>query len=202
MPRRIALQPTITARPSHVGRPRPQGRRIPQRAATALLTLRTRWSVEILAHIARGGVRFVQLLHQFHMSRDGLRATLDELLAAGLIMRNPGYGHPLRPEYVLTDCGRPVAAACAHIVARLGRTGREPLHRRRWALQALAAMTRATWFNDVKAELPGVTSRALTTVLRSLASEGLILRRIEPTSPPRVGYHLTPAGKRLAALLA
>lgn len=143
----------------------------------------------------------MQLLHRFRMSRDGLRATLDELLEAELIQRNPGYGHALRSEYILTEAGVPVSLACSRIVARLGRAGREPLHRRRWALQALAAMNRAMWFNDIKAELPGVTSRALTIVLRRLVAEGLVIRTTVPTSPPRVQYRFTAAGRRIARLL-
>ncbi len=30
-------------------------------------------------------------------------------MALGLVIRNPGYGHPLRPEYILTPEGHAAA---------------------------------------------------------------------------------------------
>ena len=70
---------------------------------------RHRWALPILAHLSgTGGSRFVPLAAALGMSRDALRQTLDSLMALGLVTPNPGYGHPTRPEYILTDEGRRV----------------------------------------------------------------------------------------------
>jgi DNA-binding HxlR family transcriptional regulator len=47
---------------------------------------------------------------------ESVRRALAGLVARRLVSRNPGYGHPLRPEYVLTPAGARVAPACALLV--------------------------------------------------------------------------------------
>ena len=54
--------------------------------------------------------------------------------------RNPGYGHPLRPEYVLTTQRRGAARRCAALLAR-GRRRASLL--RKWSLPVLAALAAA-----------------------------------------------------------
>ena len=46
------------------------------------------------------------MLARLGLSRSMLTASLTQLIEAGWLQRNPGHGHPLRPEYVLTDAGR------------------------------------------------------------------------------------------------
>src|SRR5947208_12763974 len=77
-----------------------------------------RWAPPALALLGeRGGARFVELQRRLDVGRESLRRALDSLLDAGLARRNEGYGHPLRPEYVLTAKGRRAARAAAGVVA-------------------------------------------------------------------------------------
>ena len=58
-----------------------------------------RWLVPVLGEIgAAGGARFAVLVARLGISPPSLRRTLAAAEAAGLVMPNPGYGHPLRPE--------------------------------------------------------------------------------------------------------
>src|SRR3546814_2698980 len=58
-----------------------------------------RWLVPLLADLAsRKGARLVELIHRLGLSRDSLTRTLQAAAAPGWVRRNPGNGHPLRPE--------------------------------------------------------------------------------------------------------
>lgn len=52
-------------------------------------------------------------------------------------------------------------------------------------------------FNAIKRRLAGVTQKALTDTLRRLEKNGLVERRVIPTSPVAVEYSLTPLGRTL-----
>src|ERR687883_1420320 len=76
-----------------------------------------RWSAPVLAELQRQkGSRFAALAGTLGVGRESLRRTLESLLELGLVARNPGYGHPLRPEYVLTPRGADVARRCARLL--------------------------------------------------------------------------------------
>ena len=45
----------------------------------------------------------MELQRRLDVTRDSLRRALDALIALGYVRRNEGYGHPLRPEYLITD---------------------------------------------------------------------------------------------------
>jgi DNA-binding HxlR family transcriptional regulator len=47
------------------------------------------------------GERFVTLVNRLGASKDAVSATLAQLIDDGVVQRNPGYGHPLRPEYLV-----------------------------------------------------------------------------------------------------
>src|SRR5919202_4724071 len=77
-----------------------------------------RWSAPVLAELRRTrGTRFVVLAKALGVGRESLRRTLDALIELGLVRRNPGYGHPLRPEYLLTRRGAAVARRCSRLLA-------------------------------------------------------------------------------------
>src|ERR671932_1580387 len=77
-----------------------------------------RWSAAVLAELRRTrGTRFVVLSKSLGVGRESLRRTLDALIELGLVRRNPGYGHPLRPEYLLTRRGEAVAGRLARLPA-------------------------------------------------------------------------------------
>ena len=67
-----------------------------------------RWSLPVLAEIGRTrGTRFATLTGRLGVTGESLRRTLAYLQEEGLVERNPGYGHPLRPEYLLTRARTP-----------------------------------------------------------------------------------------------
>ena len=74
---------------------------------------------------------------------------------------------------------------------------------RRWALAILwaAAEAGAVRFNEFKQTLEGIPPRTLAQRLADLEDAGLLERRVVDARPPRVEYRLTPAGRRLGALV-
>jgi len=52
-------------------------------------------------------------------------------------------------------------------------------------------------FNELKLDIPGISSKMLTTRLRELEDKGIVHREVKPTSPPSVEYSLTELGKEL-----
>ena len=158
---------------------------------------RYRWTLPILAQLARtGGSRFVPLTEALGLSRDALRQTLDELIDRGLVMPNPGYGHPTRPEYILTEEGQEVAPACAELVEHVRRTGLDPVAYRKWSLPTIAALTAPHGYGELRRAV-GATPRALTLALKDLLDAGVVDRRVHDEFPPRTTYRLTARGRAL-----
>lgn len=172
-----------------------------KKAAEALPALfHHKWSVPALAalHELGGGAKFVTLQSSLGTTRDSLRRTLAFMAGGGLVTRNPGYGHPMRPEYVLTPAGRRLAPACARLVKTLEQLKAEEVGRRKWVLPvALALATAGGRFNRMRAALGGVTPRALASALRDLRGAGIVERLLVDDTPPRTEYRLTRRGKRL-----
>ncbi|WP_405412775.1 winged helix-turn-helix transcriptional regulator [Streptomyces decoyicus] len=67
----------------------------------------------------------------------------------------------------------------------------------KWSMMVMAVLDKPTRFNEIKRRLEGVTQRVLTQTLRRLERNGMIVRRVLPTSPVGVEYSLTPLGKSL-----
>lgn len=57
-------------------------------------------------------------------------------------------------------------------------------------------------FAELRRRVPGVSQKMLSATLQSLARDGLVARRVEPTVPPRVHYRLTELGHSLEVPLA
>lgn len=192
-----------------VARPLSTQRFIPDPDLARLLD--SRWSVPVLAELHRGsagvsglsggGAKFVTLAHRLGVSRDTLSRTLTMLIDLGWVERNPGYGHPVRPEYLLSSRGVALARACDALmlsIDALGEDARDALLRK-WSLPvAMAMASGSTRFSDIKAALPGVTARSLAQALKQLEGAGLIERRvIQREYPPRPTYALSAAARRL-----
>ncbi len=161
-----------------------------------------RWAVPVIAALKESaGAKFVTLAARLGVSRDSLKRTLDALRRDGLVIRNPGYGHPMRPEYILTEAGGEVAPWCVRAVTLLDRIGSSGMTRRKWSLGvALALHSGRSRFSEMMEFLPGITPRALTSALRSLMAEGLVERVVSEGYPPVPRYRLTRQGRRLGAL--
>ncbi len=152
-----------------------------------------RWNLRILALLHESnGARFVVMKHGLNVNADSLARCLQFLTEGGWVRRNPGYGHPLRPEYVLTPRGRTVASQCNRLVRTV-----EHLHvgetvYRKWSVPLLVTIKAGTVrFNGLRQALD-INPRALTQGLQRLHASELIRQRPE--------YCLTPPGDRIATL--
>ena len=61
-----------------------------------------------------------------------------------------------------------------------------------WYLRAEARR-----FSELMADIPGVSPKVFTARLKKLVNDGILLRRVVPTSPPTVEYSLTSLGREL-----
>jgi len=145
-----------------------------------------------------GGARFVELAHRLGTGRETLRRTLDALLEAELVRRNPGHGHPLRPEYVLSGPGHELAPACEAVVDVLRDTGLEHVGLRKWSIPIVLALGEERRFGELRRGL-GATPRALSLALRDLERTAVVERRVEPGYPPSTLYRLTATGRQVRA---
>ena len=171
--------------------------------STLVALFHNRWSVPILAELHRQrGSRFVTLSRILGLSRESLRRTLTALIDGGLVRRNPGYGHPLRPEYVLTSSGERIAAACRPLVERLRRGDLEEVGLKKWSMPVVYALAEGPRrFSELRETLEGVSPRALTLALKDLEATELLDRRVTDDYPPATVYRLTRRGRPLAELL-
>ncbi|WP_306204938.1 winged helix-turn-helix transcriptional regulator [Actinoplanes sp. RD1] len=67
----------------------------------------------------------------------------------------------------------------------------------KWSMMAMEVLTEPQRFNQIKRRLEGITQRVLTQTLRRLERNGMVERRVLPTSPVGVEYSLTPLGESL-----
>lgn len=56
-------------------------------------------------------------------------------------------------------------------------------------------------FNELKVDIPPVSSKVLSQRLSELQERGVINRHVKPTSPPSVEYELTALGEELIPAL-
>lgn len=160
-----------------------------------------RWLVPLLADLAaHKGARFVELVHRLGLSRDSLTRTLEAAVASGWVQRNPGHGHPLRPEYILTERGAAAAARAATIAEAQSAIGLPPGAATRWGLPVVAGIGAGhDRFNALSRLLAPATPRALSQGLTALGRHGLVTRKILDLRPPASRYDLTKNGALLAA---
>lgn len=157
------------------------------------------WSLPILAALHSGiSGRQAPLLHATGAGRTAFAQSMAHLIEIGLIERNPGHGHPLRPEFRLTDSGVK-AAEIAHNIQATTQPQHFPLLRRAWTVPILSSLTEPRQFKDIKTRLPSVTDRALSQSLKLLESHTWIDRRVDiQAHPPRPIYSAANSGKRIS----
>lgn len=163
-----------------------------------------RWAVPALAalEVLGGGAKFVTLQKKLGVGRDSLVRTLKALMSTGQVMRNPGYGHPMRPEYIMTPSGHRIASACLLLVKKLQRLDIGEVALNKWSLPVLYALSRTGGrFNRLRDTLEGITPRALTLALRDLQAAGLVERLLVDADPPRTEYRLSRKGRGLADVI-
>ncbi|MGL5837422.1 MAG: winged helix-turn-helix transcriptional regulator, partial [Sphingorhabdus sp.] len=120
-----------------------------------------RWLPQLLAELARSrGARFVELIHRMEISRESLSRTLDSAIAQGWAMRNPGHGHPLRPEYVLTETGVTAGLQCEHFLRAETAIGLSPAAMNRWSRPILHVIDKGERrYSGIARQLPGSNPR-------------------------------------------
>ena len=159
-----------------------------------------RWQIPLLALAsAGGGLRFAEAVRRLGLARGVARATLDALIAGGWHARNPGHGHPLRPEYVLNAKGSAAGAWSEAVMRVRGELGLAPEALTRWTVPLVATLAGGeARFGTLAAALAPVSPRALSLTLKGALGETLVARDLRDSFPPVPVYALTARGQRLA----
>lgn len=161
------------------------------------------WAIPILAHLHAGVAgRQAPLLAATGASRTAFAQSMDHLISIGLLERNPGYGHPLRPEFRLTKPGL-AAAAIANRIQSVTAEEDQDLLRRSWTLPVLTALHGPRRFNDIKRNLRTITDRALSQSLKTMEVRDWVQRNVdEAARPPRTIYRAVNTGELISSLSA
>jgi DNA-binding HxlR family transcriptional regulator len=72
----------------------------------------------------------------------------------------------------------------------------------RWGILALAALAEGDYrFNALRRRVDGVSERMLSQTLQTLERDGMVVRAVLESIPPKVEYSLTPLGREIASHL-
>lgn len=73
----------------------------------------------------------------------------------------------------------------------------------KWKLLIIRNLLSRPWrFNELKKNLEGISQKVLTDSLRSMESDGLVIRKVYAEVPPRVEYSLSPLGESLRPIMS
>lgn len=68
----------------------------------------------------------------------------------------------------------------------------------KWTVMVVGVLSRQTMrYSEIRRAVDGISQRMLTLTLKRLEEEGLVVRTMYPTIPPRVDYALTELGRTL-----
>lgn len=142
--------------------------------------------------------RQAPLLAASGASRTSFVNSLNHLVELGLVERNPGHGHPLRPEFRLTAQGAEIAPIAHRIEAAVSGNKDQGLVRKSWTIPLLAVTGQARPFSVIKRNLSPITDRALSQTLHSLDACRWIERSVDiDHRPPRPFYRAINTGERI-----
>lgn len=164
---------------------------------------RRRWACPVMAELHRAeGAKFITLVNRLESNPGAVRQTLDTLIELDWVRPNPGYGHPMRPEYILTRRGQRLAPGCAALDDGIRALGVARTALRRWSMPVLYVVGESPRrFNEIARALGGVTDRALALTLRDMDAASLVVRQLIDARPLTSAYAATPeAGPLLPAL--
>jgi DNA-binding HxlR family transcriptional regulator len=158
-----------------------------------------RWNIPIVAELHRtDGAKFITLANRLGVGRASLSSSLEHLIGLGLVERNEGHGHPMRPEYLLTATGATIGDDCLSLIRILNRRDEADMALRKWTLPLVAAIgDRLSRFSDLKTVLRDATPRAITLGLKTLIQGRWAARTLIDEFPPTAGYELRPKGQRI-----
>ena len=159
------------------------------------------WSLPILSSLHEGVPgRQAALLKATGASRTAFAQSLQHLIEIGLLERNPGHGHPLRPEFRLTPLGVEMAGL-ANKILKATEASDQDLLRRAWTVPILTSLRQPNYFNDIKRSLTPITDRALSQSLKSMEQRNWVQRRIHDTArPPRTLYQAINLGQEISEI--
>ncbi len=159
------------------------------------------WALPILSRLHEGVPgRQAPLLSAMGAGRTAFAQSVDHLISLGLLERNPGHGHPLRPEFRLTPAGEE-AAALAHKISKLSGEDDQALLRRSWTLPVLTSLHIPRYFNDIRRTLGPITDRALSHSLKTMEDRHWVRRQVdEAARPPRPLYSTINLGRDISRI--
>ncbi|MEP3045423.1 MAG: winged helix-turn-helix transcriptional regulator [Roseibium sp.] len=162
------------------------------------------WSLKILA-LMHSGVpgRQAPLLSAAQANRASFAASLQHLIQLGLLEKNPGHGHPLRPEFRLTPTGKQAAEMASRIVQHASGEQALATIRRSWTVPILAVTQSPIRFSNIKSGLGPITDRALSKSLGVLEEQDWLKRDIDISQrSPFPTYQAVNAGKEINRAIA
>jgi DNA-binding HxlR family transcriptional regulator len=161
------------------------------------------WALPILAQIDAGTpCRQAPLLAATSAGRTAFAASLTHLIDLGLLERNPGHGHPLRPEFRLTAAGVEMAGIAARIIDTAKNRVDSRVIRRTWSVPIIAVTRPERHFGEIRERLSPITDRALSQSLQVLERNGLVRRDVDQTARPlRPTYRAIGPGAEIAAAI-
>ncbi|MBQ7431510.1 MAG: helix-turn-helix transcriptional regulator [Butyrivibrio sp.] len=72
----------------------------------------------------------------------------------------------------------------------------------KWKLLIMRNLLARPWrFNELQKSLDGISQKVLTDSLRSMESDGIIIRTVYPEVPPRVEYSLSELGESMRPII-
>ena len=156
---------------------------------------RFRYTLPVMALLHQlNGAKFLSLVRMLSASDRAIRQALDHLIDLDWVERNPGYGHPSRPEYILTSEGSRVAPDAAAIWSELSAWSNEEIAMERWPLVALDSVLGGNHrFAQISKDI-GATPRAVALALQRLDAAGLVERKVIHAFPPTTLYEPTQWG--------
>lgn len=159
------------------------------------------WSLAILSSLHEGVPgRQAALLSATGASRTAFAQSLEHLFALGLLERNPGHGHPLRPEFRLTAKGQVAAGIASRIHAVSKREDRDLL-RKTWTVPILTTLQAPRQFSEIRKDLLKITDRALSQSLRTMEDRAWVIRSVDSAArPPRSLYQAVNTGRSISAI--
>ena len=154
------------------------------------------WSLKILALMDVGVPgRQASLIAETNASRPSFAASLEHLIQMGMVERNPGHGHPLRPEFRLTKAGVVAAGMASRVLDNVPDSDGFDLMRRNWTAPILAVTSAPQRFSVIKQNLGTITDRALSKSLHALEERDWLRRQIDLSDRnPFPTYHAVNAG--------
>lgn len=72
----------------------------------------------------------------------------------------------------------------------------------KWKLLILKYLLNKTMrYNELKREIDGISQKVLTSTLKSMAEDGIVIRTSYPEVPPRVEYSLSEIGESMRPVI-